>query len=214
MTIGTSCAVVGALSDPTRRALLETIAGHRETTATQLAAEPPISRQAVLKHLNALTDAGLLHRTRREVRYQFTPAPLSEAVGRMTQAAAGWDDRLAIHKRNSGPHPRLPNNPASAAESPDTAPPTQRTAETPAPPPSRSPARPESLISGTPRLRGRSTTSAPDALRYRVGGEIAAVDSGRSSAPEPPNISAILTFYPPRGRASSADGDQRFRHPA
>ncbi len=70
-------AVFGALSDPTRRALLAAIAEHPAATATQLASELPISRQAVLKHLNALTDAGLLDRTRagREVRYQFTPRP-------------------------------------------------------------------------------------------------------------------------------------------
>ena len=90
-------AVFGALSDPTRRALLAAIAEHPAATATQLASELPISRQAVLKHLNALTDAGLLDRTRsgREVRYQFTPAPLSDAVGWMTAVGAEWDERLA-----------------------------------------------------------------------------------------------------------------------
>src|SRR5207244_11023500 len=79
-------AVFGALSDPTRRALLAAIAEHPATTATELASHLPISRQAVLKHLNALTDAGLLDRTRsgREVRYEFTPAPLSDAVDWMT----------------------------------------------------------------------------------------------------------------------------------
>ena len=97
-------AVFGALSDPTRRALLATIAEHPAATATQLAAELPISRQAVVKHLNALTDAGLLDRTRagREVRYQFTPAPLSEAVGWMTEVGAEWDERLAVLQRQLG----------------------------------------------------------------------------------------------------------------
>ncbi len=106
-------AVFGALSDPTRRALLATIAGHPETTATQLAAELPISRQAVLKHLNALTDAGLLDRTRtgREVRYQFTPAPLSEAVGWMTEVGAEWDHRLAVLKSQLGTASPPPDQP-------------------------------------------------------------------------------------------------------
>ncbi len=91
-------AVFGALSDPTRRALLAAIAEHPAATATQLASELPISRQAVVKHLNALTDAGLVDRTRagREVRYQFTPAPLSDAVGWMAEVGAEWDDRLAV----------------------------------------------------------------------------------------------------------------------
>jgi DNA-binding transcriptional ArsR family regulator len=97
-------AVFGALSDPTRRALLAAVAGHPAATATQLAAELPISRQAVLKHLNALTDAGLLDRTRagREVRYQFTPAPLSDAMGWMAEVGAEWDDRLAVLRSQLG----------------------------------------------------------------------------------------------------------------
>ena len=90
-------AVFGALSDPRRRALLAEIAQHPEATATELAAELPISRQAVLKHLTALADAGLLDRERsgREVRYRVTPAPLSEAVSWMADVGAQWDDRLA-----------------------------------------------------------------------------------------------------------------------
>jgi DNA-binding transcriptional ArsR family regulator len=93
--------VFGALSDPTRRALLAAIAEHPATTATELAAQLPISRQAVVKHLNALTDAGLLDRTRsgREVLYQFTPAPLSDAVDWMTTVGGEWDDRLALLSR-------------------------------------------------------------------------------------------------------------------
>ena len=97
-------AVFGALSDPTRRALLAAVAEHPATTATELAAQLPISRQAVLKHLNALTEAGLLDRTRsgREVLYQFTPAPLSDAVDWMTGVGAEWDDRLALLRRELG----------------------------------------------------------------------------------------------------------------
>ncbi len=97
-------AVFGALSDPTRRALLSAIAGQRYATATELAAGLPISRQAVLKHLGALTDAGLLGRERsgREVRYRVTPAPLSEAVSWMADVGSQWDDRLAALKRQLG----------------------------------------------------------------------------------------------------------------
>ncbi len=90
-------AVFGALSDPTRRALLETIAEQPAVTATELASELPISRQAVLKHLSALADAGLLDRQRsgREVRYRVTPAPLSDAVSWMADVGGQWDNRLA-----------------------------------------------------------------------------------------------------------------------
>jgi DNA-binding transcriptional ArsR family regulator len=94
-------AVFGALSDPTRRALLRTIADQPAATATQLAAELPISRQAVLKHLTALADAGLVDRQRagREVRYRVTPQPLSDAVSWMADVGGQWDRRLAALKR-------------------------------------------------------------------------------------------------------------------
>lgn len=89
-------AVFGALSDPTRRRLLATIADRPAATATELASELPISRQAVIKHLAALADAGLLDRQRsgREVRYRVTPAPLSDAVSWMAEVGGQWDDRL------------------------------------------------------------------------------------------------------------------------
>jgi DNA-binding transcriptional ArsR family regulator len=127
-------AVFGALSDPTRRALLATIAEHPATTATELAAQLPISRQAVLKHLNALAAAGLLDRTRsgREVRYRFTPAPLSDAVDWMTAVGAEWDGRLAVLRRQLSP-----GESATSAGSRGTVRPTPRSAGRPAPPPTR-----------------------------------------------------------------------------
>lgn len=93
--------VFGALADPTRRALLAAIAEQPRTTATELAAELPISRQAVLKHLTALGEAGLVDRERsgREVRYRVTPAPLSDAVSWMADVGAQWDERLGVLKR-------------------------------------------------------------------------------------------------------------------
>jgi DNA-binding transcriptional ArsR family regulator len=96
--------VFGALSDPTRRALLAAIAQQPAATATQLASTLPISRQAVVKHLTALEDAGLLDRERtgREVHYRVTPAPLSDAVSWMTEVGSQWDDRLAALGRQLG----------------------------------------------------------------------------------------------------------------
>ncbi len=106
-------AVFGALSDPTRRRLLATIADRPAATATELASELPISRQAVIKHLSALADAGLLDRQRsgREVRYRVTPAPLSDAVSWMTEVGGQWDERLETLRRGLGtaePHHRDP----------------------------------------------------------------------------------------------------------
>ena len=88
--------VFGALADPTRRRLLSAIS-ERPATATELAGGLPISRQAVVKHLGALAEAGLLERERagREVRYRMTPAPLSDAVSWMAHVGGQWDERLA-----------------------------------------------------------------------------------------------------------------------
>jgi DNA-binding transcriptional ArsR family regulator len=92
-------AVFGALADPMRRRLLSAIAEH-PATATELATSLPISRQAVAKHLNSLSDAGLLERQRsgRDVRYRMTPAPLSSAVSWMAEVGGEWDERLAALK--------------------------------------------------------------------------------------------------------------------
>ena len=89
-------AVFTALSDPTRRGLLATI-GTRPATATELASKLPITRQAVVKHLGALAEAGLVDRERagREVIYRLTPAPLSAAVSWMAEVGGQWDQRLA-----------------------------------------------------------------------------------------------------------------------
>jgi DNA-binding transcriptional ArsR family regulator len=97
-------AVFGALADPTRRDLLAAIARRPEVTATELASALPITRQAVLKHLGALANAGLLERERRgrEVHYHLTPAPLSEAVSWMVDVGGEWDGRLAALRRQFG----------------------------------------------------------------------------------------------------------------
>jgi DNA-binding transcriptional ArsR family regulator len=89
--------VFAALSDPTRRALLTRLGDGGPATATQLAAELPISRQAVVKHLEALREAQLVSSVRegREVRYTVTPEPLADAVGWIADVGAQWDSRLA-----------------------------------------------------------------------------------------------------------------------
>ena len=91
-----SGAVFSALADPTRRQLLSAISAH-PATATELADELPISRQAVVKHLHTLAQAGLLERERdgRDVRYRVTPEPLSDAVSWIAEVGGEWDTRLA-----------------------------------------------------------------------------------------------------------------------
>ena len=89
-------AVFAALADPTRRAVLRAVADAGQVTATQLSTQFPVSRQAVTKHLAALSDAGLLRTARhgRELFYEMTPAPLNDALEWITGVGAEWDDRL------------------------------------------------------------------------------------------------------------------------
>jgi DNA-binding transcriptional ArsR family regulator len=89
--------VFSALADPNRRYLLQALAGRETATATELAAELPVSRQAVAKHLGALSTAGLVSASRsgRETRYALTPGPLAEAVTWLESVGAQWDARLA-----------------------------------------------------------------------------------------------------------------------
>lgn len=93
-------AVFAALSDATRREILDVLVARRIATATTIASQVTVSRQAVLKHLGALADAGLVssHRQGREVRYQVRPDPLREASGWLAEAATAWEARLATLK--------------------------------------------------------------------------------------------------------------------
>ena len=90
--------VFGALSDPTRRLMLETLIREGSTSVPTLTAELPITRQAVAKHLTTLADAGLVEREAgtvgREVHYRLTPGALGPAASWMRIADAAWAGRL------------------------------------------------------------------------------------------------------------------------
>lgn len=95
-------ALFGALADPTRRALVVALVQHGPQSATRLAIGRPLTRQAVVKHLQALETAGLVtsQRVGREVQFRATPEPLARAVGWLLDAGATWDrriDRLRAH---------------------------------------------------------------------------------------------------------------------
>ena len=95
--------VFSALADPTRREVVRSLAERPGLTASHLAGELPMTRQAVTKHLNALSGAGLVtgRREGRETRYTLTPAPLAEAIDWMTAVGAEWDDRLERLRRSA-----------------------------------------------------------------------------------------------------------------
>jgi DNA-binding transcriptional ArsR family regulator len=93
--------VFAALADPTRWQVLVLLAARGEGTATTLAAEMPVSRPAVIKHLNVLEGAGLVQgrRAGREVRFTVRPEPLEATARWLDAVASEWDARLAAIKR-------------------------------------------------------------------------------------------------------------------
>ena len=90
-----------AIGDPTRRRVLDLILDRGEATATVVAGELPVTRQAVAKHLVVLGRAGLVDARRegREVRYAVRPQRLDAAARSVASVAAQWDSRLAAIKR-------------------------------------------------------------------------------------------------------------------
>jgi DNA-binding transcriptional ArsR family regulator len=84
-----------ALADPTRRRILELLAGN-ERSAGDLASQFAISRPAVSRHLRVLREHGLV-RARGEAQrrlYSLDPAPLAELDAWLARYRGFWADRL------------------------------------------------------------------------------------------------------------------------
>ena len=105
--IAAAVPVFAALGDPTRLALVATLADGRPRSLSELSGGAPISRQAVSKHLRVLADAGVVGSVRqgRETRFALEPVRLAAArayldtVGRQWEAALG---RLRVHLAGDG----------------------------------------------------------------------------------------------------------------
>ncbi|MBS0550141.1 MAG: helix-turn-helix transcriptional regulator [Proteobacteria bacterium] len=113
-----------ALADPTRRALLARLEEEKEDSLTisELAKPFPVSLPAIMKHLDVLTDAGLIQRTKtgRSVSCQLTPAPMEQAMEWLARYERYWTeqlDRLAAFLEND-PWPASPASPSSDASRP------------------------------------------------------------------------------------------------
>lgn len=93
--------VLGALDDPTRRALLDQLADRGTATATQLSSAMPVTRQAVVQHLTVLANAGLVSGDRRGRERWFTVRTegVIETARWLDDLAARWDRRLQVIKR-------------------------------------------------------------------------------------------------------------------
>ena len=88
-------ATFGALSDPTRRAILARLA-HGEATVSELAEPFDVSLPAVSKHLRVLESAGLLHREidGRTHRCRLAPQPMKDAARWIEHYRAFWENQF------------------------------------------------------------------------------------------------------------------------
>jgi len=91
----TSEAIWVALSDPTRRAIVERLT-RGPTRVTDVAAPFDMSLNAVSKHIKVLEAARLVRRTRRgrEHTLELDPAPLREITRWASEIERFWSERL------------------------------------------------------------------------------------------------------------------------
>jgi DNA-binding transcriptional ArsR family regulator len=94
--------IFAALADPTRRAILADLGGKEAASVSELAEPFSIKLPAVMKHLDVLTEAGLITRTKtgRTVTVRLRAQPLSEAMEWLCHYERFWAaglDRLTAY---------------------------------------------------------------------------------------------------------------------
>lgn len=92
--------VFRAISDPTRRAILDRLRAG-PTAVNALAADFSQSRPAISKHLRTLRECGLVreHRIGREHFYELQPTPLQQVSGWLEGYRAFWHVSLGRLKQ-------------------------------------------------------------------------------------------------------------------
>src|SRR5215472_5374875 len=92
-------AVFNALSDPTRRAVLDLLR-RGSLPAGQIAQAFPVSRPAISKHLRLLRRASLVNEVRRSRHrlYSLNPAPLKAVDAWLNQYRIFWETSLTSLK--------------------------------------------------------------------------------------------------------------------
>jgi len=90
-----------ALGDETRLRLLLRLAAGGPESITHLSAESAVSRQAITKHLDVLSRAGLIRGDRRgrEHIWEIEPKRFAEASDYLERISRQWDDALGRLKR-------------------------------------------------------------------------------------------------------------------
>jgi DNA-binding transcriptional ArsR family regulator len=100
--------VFAALADDTRWQILARL-GEAPASASALARELPISRQAIVKHLEVLRGAGLVEAEQhgRELVHRAIGGRLSDLARELDRLAEVWDQRLAriktLAEKGDGP---------------------------------------------------------------------------------------------------------------
>jgi DNA-binding transcriptional ArsR family regulator len=92
-------AVLQALSDPSRRTVLDALS-EGPATASELAALLPIARPGASRHLRVLRDAGLVevHQEAQFRIYSLRPEPLAEVSKWLERYRSLWTQRMgALH---------------------------------------------------------------------------------------------------------------------
>ena len=109
-----------ALADPTRRALLAQLDEQEGVSISDLARPFPVSLPAIMKHLDVLSDAGLIvrHKTGRTVTCQLKAEPMEQAMNWLARYERYWTeqlDRLAafVEKDSWQPSPASPSSAGS-----------------------------------------------------------------------------------------------------
>ena len=85
-----------ALSDSTRRALLARLSGREALSVSELAEPFAMSLPAIMKHLDVLSDAGLVARekTGRVVACRLTAKPMEQAMDWLNRYQRFWSDNF------------------------------------------------------------------------------------------------------------------------
>jgi DNA-binding transcriptional ArsR family regulator len=88
--------VFAALGDETRLKLVVRLCGGGPLSITNLSAKSPVSRQAITKHLEVLSEAGLVRSSRRgrERIWELQPKRLEDAQRYLDRISQQWDDAL------------------------------------------------------------------------------------------------------------------------
>ena len=94
--------IFSALGDPTRRAILARLERENALSVSELAEPFDIKLPAVMKHLDVLSEAGLIRRSKsgRTVTVELSPNPLKGAVDWLQRYERFWAarlDRLALY---------------------------------------------------------------------------------------------------------------------